>query len=163
MLESDVATGRRNRIDQEVPQMFQANTTSAARSAIIAIGFLGVVAVGFAARGSDPADAPLGAADDYGTRHAAAEAASIDDGPAGMTHGKLVLAPQLGLADDFATRQAAAAAAVELGLADDFGTRNAAPAAEPAQLSTSDDYGTRHWVEPVALGPNDDYATRNAR
>ena len=33
--------------------------------------------------------------------------------------------------------------------------RNAAPAAEPAQLNASDDYGTRHSVEPAALGPND--------
>jgi hypothetical protein len=164
--------------------MSQVNTISAARSAMIAVGFIGIVAVGFAVRGDDPADAPLSAADDYGTRHpAAAQEAANDDAPKGMTHGKLVLAPRLGLADDFATRHAAAADAVELGLADDFGTRNAAPgaeavelgpnddfgtrnaapAAEAVELGLADDYGIRHAVEARELGPNDDYATRNSR
>ena len=128
--------------------MSQVNT-SAARSAMVAIGFLGIVAVGFAARGTDAADAVLGAADDYGTRHqAVAQAAAAD-------------AVELGLNDDFATRNAAPAAeAVKLGPNDDFGTRNAAV---ESQLNASDDYGTRHSAKPAALGPNDDYGTRNAR
>lgn len=122
--------------------MSQDTTISAARSALVAVGFLGLVAVGIAARDATPAS--LGAADDYGTRHAAvAESTETAAAPQGMRHGKLVLAPQLGLADDFATRQAATAAS--------------------AQLSPADDYGTRQWVEPAALGPSDDYATRNAR
>ena len=144
--------------------MSQVNTISAARSAMVAVGFLGLVAAGVAIRGGAPADASLGAADDYGTRHPAiAQAAADDDQPAGMRHGKLVLAPKLGLADDFATRQAAAVTAPKLGLADDFGTRNAAAASEQAPLSAADDYGTRHAVKAAALGPNDDYGTRNAR
>ena len=122
--------------------MSQVSNISAVRSAIVAVGFLGLVAVGITARDAAPSGVPLGAADDYGTRHPAiAEAA--DDAPTGMRHGKLVFAPALGLADDFGTRQAAAAA--------------------PAQLSTADDYGTRHQVQAAALGPNDDYGTRNAR
>lgn len=139
--------------------MSQATTFSAIRSAIVAVGFVGLVAAGFAARGNDPSSA-LSAADDYGTRHAAAAPADAD-APGELTHGKLVLAPQLGLADDFATRQVAQAAA--LGLADDFGTRNVPAAAEPVQLDAADDYGTRHQAAPEALGPNDDYGTRNAQ
>jgi hypothetical protein len=162
MLESDVAMERRTRIEQEAPQMSQDTTISAARSALVAVGFLGLVAVGIAARDATPAS--LGAADDYGTRHAAvAESTETAAAPQGMRHGKLVLAPQLGLADDFATRQAAAAASAQLGPADDFGIRHTAAAAASAQLSPADDYGTRQWVEPAALGPSDDYATRNAR
>lgn len=144
--------------------MSQVNTVSAARSAAVAVGFLGLVAAGFAVRADAPATGPLGAADDYGTRHPAiAQAAVEDDGPTGMTHGKLVLAPQLGLADDFATRHAAAAQAPELGLDDDFGTRNVVAAPARAALGAADDYGTRHPAEAEGLGPKDDYGTRHAR
>ena len=142
--------------------MSQVNNISAARSALVAVGFLGLVAAGIAARDATPAS--LGASDDYGTRHAAVtESTETAAASQGMRHGKLVLAPQLGLADDFATRQAAAAAPAQLSPADDFGIRHTAAAAAPAQLSPADDYGTRQWVEPAALGPSDDYATRNAR
>jgi hypothetical protein len=162
MLESNVAMGRRTRIEQEAPQMSQVNNISAARSALVAVGFLGLVAAGIAARDATPAS--LGAADDYGTRHAAVtESTDTAAVPQGMRHGKLVLAPQLGLADDFGTRQAAAAASAQLSASDDFGIRHTAAAAAPAQLSPADDYATRQWVEPAAMGPADDYATRNAR
>ena len=120
--------------------MSTVSNISLVKAAFAAAVLLGVVAAGLAIRGTAPVDVPLGAIDDYGTRH------------------PVVAESRLTLADDFGTRNQPAR--IKLTTADDFGTRN-----QPARikLTTADDFATRHATQEPKLGPNDDYATRESR
>ena len=120
--------------------MSPASTISPFKSALIAAALLGALAAGLAIRSVASNDVPLGALDDYATRH------------------PTVAESQLTTADDFGTRNVPAP--VELTTADDYGTRN-----QPAkvELTTADDFGTRHAAKTTQLGPNDDYWTRQQR
>jgi hypothetical protein len=100
--------------------MLQVSITSASRQVVAGIVLIGAVALGLAVRPASPG-APLGHADDFGTRHASTFAA-----------------PDLSEVDDYGTRLITKPA---LGPQDDFGTRQPTTA---TPLTVIDDYGTRH-------------------
>jgi hypothetical protein len=120
--------------------MSPASTISPFKTALIAAALFGALAAGLAIRSVASNDVPLGALDDYATRHAT------------------VAETQLTTADDYGTR--IQPAPIELTTADDFGTRNQ-PA--PVELTAADDFGTRHVAKVTRLGLNDDYWTRQQR
>ena len=65
------------------------------------------------------------------------------------------------VAAGLAIRGAASADVPTLGMIDDYATRHALAA--EVELTTADDFGTRHGAKASELGPNDDYATRQGR